>query len=60
MILQSGAGLISFNKNNRANISGEKKSTMKHPGVSKLKRTSSPLVRAGTPDDKRVTRTKLA
>ena len=37
IILQSGAGLIYFNKNNRANLCGEKKSTMKHPGVSKLK-----------------------
>ena len=56
-----GAGLISFNKNNRANLCGEKKkSSMKLPGVSKPKQTSSPLVRASTPDDKRVTRSKLA
>ena len=60
IILQSGAGLIYFHKNNRANLCGEKKSTMKHPGVSKLKQTSSPLVRVSTPDDKRVTRSKLA
>ena len=33
IILQSGEGLTSFNKNNRANFSGEKKSRMKLSGV---------------------------
>ena len=33
IILQSGEGLTSFNKNNRANFSGEKKSRMKFSGV---------------------------
>ena len=34
MILRSGEGLTSFNKNNRANFSAEKKSEMKLSGVS--------------------------
>ena len=34
MILCSGNGLISFNKDNRANVFGKKKSTIKLLGVS--------------------------
>ena len=37
IILHSGEGLTSFNKNNRANFSGEK-NTMKLPGMSILRK----------------------
>ena len=41
IILRSGEGLPSFNKENSANVSGEKKSTIKLSGIYRRKKTFS-------------------